>query len=418
MEIQRKFPISFVCVPFRTKRAKYDDQKPHAVINTGVEFDHIALRKTFNKQIKPTDLQYRDTVVIGPCYNVMRIDRTFARICELVNKARRLDRQLNVVQMQERGKLPEGSGILFIAGSNVDLKIYDNPNYPHFLDAVLRGDYNKVDAQTQLVLDEADDKKIQARFSRCSKNTYEFGTSVTDYVNRVIQEKKLIKQALLTGRPILAVCGGTWVLMRAIMEFIGKSSDEPLLNTCEEHTWEKLPCLNQDGSVGSNLQMHDIEIVENSLLHELVNKKRILLKDGSLPPNMTVNSFHRYCVAEKSVERCVDDSYKPAVGDTNYDPALVHISSRSVQNADVAPQYHKRGQDARQMKPTDNEVESFEMVHGSPVIGVQWHPEAYASEADVNAKLHQHLIRIMAEAGDVYIQKQKILKDIRNFKRK
>ena len=60
------------------------------------------------------------------------------------------------------------------------------------------------------------------------------------------------------------------------------------------------------------------------------------------------------------------------------------------------------------MKPEEGLVEAFESVSGSPIMGIQWHPEGYSDKDPA----HGNLLKYMALAGTAYAAKRAMLKQL------
>ncbi len=190
-------------------------------------------------------------------------------------------------------------------------------------------------------------------------------------------EQNLIKNALLRGQPILAMCAGSWQLWQAM----GGS-----IVTVEDHNYGAgMPRISQThGNIGYNKQIHRIRITEDNLL------KNIMRVSSSDRPS--VNSVHWMA------------PYGPSK------PARVIISAITVQDDDIAP----NSRQSRKMKPTADSVEAFENEFGAPVMGIQWHPEAYneSDKADLESQKHLGIIKFMAAAGTTYFNKRRVLKEL------
>lgn len=187
-------------------------------------------------------------------------------------------------------------------------------------------------------------------------------------------EDMLIKKALLTGRPILAICGGS----RKLWGHLGGQSGE-----VEGHTSPNMPTIEENGDIGNNIPLHRIKLTDNTLL-----KKCMDIPGGDNEP--AVNSIHW------GVALPTDEVLTRA-----------QISAWSVE---LNP--------AEKVIAT-NTIEAFESKHGVPFFGIQWHPEAYYKTRSSSPKealeyqRQQQIITYVAKAGDAYQAKQKMLKDFK-----
>lgn len=183
----------------------------------------------------------------------------------------------------------------------------------------------------------------------------------------------LIKQALLEGRPILAVCGGCWQLWE---KFGGKTKE------VREHSYRGgMPrILQSTGKVGNNKQVHRVGFGQNSQI--LLGAMR--LEQDARP---TVNSVHWKAPVKSNVSH-------------------VQVSAISIADDQIAPLITNKGM-TRPLKP-ERCIEAFESESGAPILGIQWHPEAYQQGTS-----HAHSIRYMEEAGRAFNIKKKMLLEIK-----
>jgi hypothetical protein len=63
------------------------------------------------------------------------------------------------------------------------------------------------------------------------------------------------------------------------------------------------------------------------------------------------------------------------------------------------------------MRPEEDSIEAFETKHGAPILGVQWHPEAYShTQSKTHLASHQqHLIQYMSDAGQAYLNRRLVI---------
>lgn len=189
-------------------------------------------------------------------------------------------------------------------------------------------------------------------------------------------EKEVIKWALLKGQPLLAICAGSWTLWQSMGGLIKKVND---------HCYSSMPYIVTDGSIGNNKPIHHLSLERHTLIHGAMSAK------GNT--SFMVNSVHWMAVDESTI------------------PQQLMISGRS-SNASKEPVYHRSG-DA--MHPEKGVVEAFENKFGAPLVGVQWHPEAYFKRHEQlpSNQCHLDFIQYMAKAGVAYQQKKQMLEELK-----
>lgn len=210
-----------------------------------------------------------------------------------------------------------------------------------------------------------------------ARNTMEKRTEEFDL--RVNAQKKLVKQALLIGQPILGICGGSWMLWEA---FDGKIRDVKGHN-CRSG----MPRIKDStGKIGHNIQVHRIKIEEDAFI-----LKAALDMQTPLPYDLPVNSVHW---------KAPDDTEMPD---------FYIVSARSVKDDEIAP--HKK--DDKKVCPEENTVESFESQSGAPILGIQWHAEAYTNNANKewHPEKQQHLLKYMVQAGQAFKSRRNLVKE-------
>lgn len=194
-------------------------------------------------------------------------------------------------------------------------------------------------------------------------------------------EKQLIKKALNRGQPILAVCAGSWQLWKAF----GGTTQSVL-----DHCYASMPRIGVNGDVVNNVQIHRIKLTANTIVAGAMQIKSV---GAALATRPKVNSVHWEAPDEKNV------------------PALLEISAVARVDEGLAPNSRSgKGQ----MQPTRGSVEAFEMKHGVPTVGIQWHPEAcFKYKQTLEDKRHSNILKTMAEAGDAYQAKRKMLREFK-----
>lgn len=208
---------------------------------------------------------------------------------------------------------------------------------------------------------------------------------------RTAYEKGLVRDALNRGRPILAVCAGSWLLWESLGNnqiFPGQQQTTTI--DVDDHTYGGgMPRIGTSGNIGYNKQIHSIQIVPNSNLAQIM---QIPNQQGAIP----VNSVHWRAAS------------------SNVIPDFVEIGARTVQDDSIAPS-NRQGS---QMKPTDNTIEAFtnRLSGSAPFIGCQYHPEAYNrnDSSDLFPQFHHRVLLYMAKAGDAYQAKQKMLRQLKS----
>ena len=134
-----------------------------------------------------------------------------------------------------------------------------------------------------------------------------------------------------------------------------------------------MPSLNKFGvHTGYNVQIHDVVIEDNSLLKNAL---------GNDVLRMETNSVHSKAVNPQRSPLNVRIS---AVAKKS--PTLNAINRQGV------------------MEPQEDVVEGFETISGVPVMGIQWHPEAYSRDTS-----HANMLKYMALAGSAYAAKRRML---------
>ncbi len=188
--------------------------------------------------------------------------------------------------------------------------------------------------------------------------------------DRLKFEKQLIKKAIYRGQPILAVCAGGWTLWQAYGGTLKDVSDHnygagmPRLSTIAP-------------TVVNNKLIHRVRTVAETLLSQSMD---FTMGDDDIP----VNSVHWQAVDPQS--KNISSNIK--------------ISATSVQDDELAP----NSRQSKKMKP-DNCAEAFETIHGVPMMGIQWHPEAFNPTDDAFAP-HQGIFKAIQTAGMTYLNRR------------
>ncbi|MBS0272542.1 MAG: gamma-glutamyl-gamma-aminobutyrate hydrolase family protein [Proteobacteria bacterium] len=205
-------------------------------------------------------------------------------------------------------------------------------------------------------------------------------------------ELDIIRQARLQGRPILAVCAGSWRLWEA---YGGRTKE------VKDHNYNGgMLRLNDDGVVTYNVHVHDVKVEPKTLLSSIMSPKS---KEDTIKE---VNSVHWLAPDDTAKASLPKDkqtqSYVKALH------ASLKVSGRSVADPEVS----LKTRQGIQMEPEEETVEAFETLRGAPVIGIQWHPEAYCHYRE-GKKIYydseqKSILEFMAKAGDAYVARKRM----------
>lgn len=195
---------------------------------------------------------------------------------------------------------------------------------------------------------------------------------------RTDHEKKLIATARLCGQPVLAICAGAWTLW----ESYGGN-----IRTTPGHLYSSMPYLLNNGTAGNNRQVHRVSFTVGSMLSGAAKWRKLGL------PNLSVNSVHWQVVDEKTT------------------PDIFETTAVSVPDSQIAP----KNRQGFQLEPEAGTIEAFESRHGTPVLGIQWHPEAYFAKSITPQETpHLNLLRYMVKAGDAFKAKRRMLNEFQS----
>lgn len=205
-----------------------------------------------------------------------------------------------------------------------------------------------------------------------------------NFMERVKTENKLLKSALLKGQPILAVCGGAWTVW---------AHSGGKMRKVKDHAYSRMLSIKSStGKVGYNVQMHRIAYTNESLLLKAsmdVRSNKNKNHTATIVEQPTVNSVHWLAVDETTA------------------PSRYIVSAYSV----AAPEIKYKNRNGSLMQPEENCAEAFESKNGAPILGVQWHPEAYTNNTDkkYTPEKHQNILRYMQKSGTAYLSKRRML---------
>lgn len=211
-----------------------------------------------------------------------------------------------------------------------------------------------------------------------------------DQAQRDEHEVAMLKKAKNTGRPVLAVCAGSWQLWQAY---------GGTLRDVSAHCYRAgMPSLKGGGGVGYNKMVHRIRFTNSTLLKKIALGKEINAAniDQTKPQ---VNSVHWRAPDENNI------------------PNQLSVSAYSVRDDAVAPKSHvlKDGDGKASPMPVEEDtIEAFETNYGTPHIGILWHPEAFdnTNSPATSVAMHQRTLRYMAQAGDTFDRKKVMHTDL------
>ncbi|HUX79980.1 MAG TPA: gamma-glutamyl-gamma-aminobutyrate hydrolase family protein [Alphaproteobacteria bacterium] len=217
---------------------------------------------------------------------------------------------------------------------------------------------------------------------------------------REVFEQKIIRRAMLTGRPILAVCGGAWRLWEAY----GGTTKE-----IKDHNYSGgMLRLNECGVVTYNIPIHDIKTVPHTLLTSIMNK------NSAQEVRKAVNSVHWLAPDDNASVTLPSNKDQHTHFKALYE--LLQVSARSIANPNIS----LKTRQGEVMKPEEETVEAFETLRGSPIVGIQWHPEAYCRYKEgtniyYDSK-HNSILKFMADAGDAYAARRRMTKEFMDLR--
>jgi gamma-glutamyl-gamma-aminobutyrate hydrolase PuuD len=203
---------------------------------------------------------------------------------------------------------------------------------------------------------------------------------------RARHEQTLLQEARLSGRPVLAVCGGSW----RVLEAFGGQTRQLATKT---HQSRQMPYLTKDGKVGGggNITEHGVNFVRDSVLAGAMRDRK-----GTLPDK--VNSVHWAAADEVRPGELAGVKRYGVEKSWFLEPQLLSVTARGVTDTQ-RPYLGLKGSDLTQRSL--HSVEAFETRHGAPMIGVQWHPEAY-NASHIDHAANKRLVNFMAQAGDAF----------------
>ena len=180
-------------------------------------------------------------------------------------------------------------------------------------------------------------------------------------------ERKLLTIARKRGQPVLAICAGCWNLWQHFKGIIG---------SVEHHCYSRTPNIKKNGDVGYNVGIHRVNVTPNTMLHKLMPIEQVT--------EFIVNSVH----------------WQAPVGTV---PDQLIISATTIRDNDISIKMRA----GCLMEPDPGTIEAFETIHGVPMMGIQWHPEAYYPATDIHGQFSSNIVLYMVQAGDAYLCKRR-----------
>lgn len=209
-------------------------------------------------------------------------------------------------------------------------------------------------------------------------------------------EQDIIRKARLQGRPILAVCAGSWRLWEAY----GGTTKE-----VKDHNYNGgMLRLNEHGTITYNVQVHGIKTLPHTLLTSIM---------GGTPEEEVieaVNSVH-WLAPDDSIASPTLPKNKQYHGNIKALYGLLQVSARALEDEDIS----LKNRQGEVMAPEEETVEAFETKSGAPTMGILWHAEAYCHYKEGNKiyyhSKHRNILEFMAKAGDAYAARRRMLKE-------
>ncbi|KAG2382560.1 hypothetical protein C9374_005140 [Naegleria lovaniensis] len=199
-------------------------------------------------------------------------------------------------------------------------------------------------------------------------------------------ENHLLKKALLRGQPVLSICSACWRLWKHLGGVVDGISNI----TDQQHT---------NGMVTiSNGQIVKNQNFEHELLLDIVHSSDIC-EPTQLPLPSSNVSILKSALFKKQSDQL----------------AIINVNSMHW----MAPKYELENEeksdyfklvDVTAVSLPDFSIEAFELRYGSPVVGCQWHPEAYV--ANNRREEQENLLKYMSLAGETFLLKQACLQQL------
>ena len=248
---------------------------------------------------------------------------------------------------------------------------------------------------------------------------------------RNIHERELLRKAFLQGRPVMGICAGSWQIW---------SSMGGGVQDVKDHAWRRMPAITSKGNVGYNVPMHRVAIMGASMLAGAITDSQRYVDmhprgqaqgaKGKQPAAAAPSAS----AAAPSASAAMTAAPAPLLGLETIHPAVelsvnsVHwrapdpatlprgfkgrpmalIAGTAKQDDAIAPQNGTPGTGAY-VHPEADTVEVFEQEYGAPILGIQWHPEAYNRDGTITSAQHQSIVTYMAKAGDAFCAKREMV---------
>ncbi|WP_457329754.1 gamma-glutamyl-gamma-aminobutyrate hydrolase family protein [Rhizobacter sp. P5_C2] len=231
------------------------------------------------------------------------------------------------------------------------------------------------------------------------------GSAAERHQQRREHEEALLKQAQLTGRPVAGLCGGSW----SVLESYGGTTQQVKSNT---HQARSMPFIKKNGDISNNFEPHGVDLEPGTMLHSQSAWQRQDPMDveGGPPPrphweNNRKKDKIRYDVNSVHWAAAREDEGGLVPRDPQDEALAARLGTLQVSARDTT--HRSPFMDAPRGAPL-YAAEAFESRSGPPVMGMQWHPEAYSSgHADKPAAaMSQNALNYMAKAGDAYEARQ------------
>ena len=194
---------------------------------------------------------------------------------------------------------------------------------------------------------------------------------------RINYEKELIAKAKTRGQPVLAVCAGSWTLWQA---FGGQ-----VIPVADHNYGGAMPRLSKsEPKICNNKMIHRVDPKPHSFLSGAMGFKEIITEKPM------VNSVH-WNAPDNAPEKV---------------PTTLEITATSVKDNEIAP----LSRQANQMQPDDSS-EGFETKFGVPMLGIQWHPEAFNPGEN---QRQASIFKFMKKAGETYLNRKVLNQEFKN----
>lgn len=190
----------------------------------------------------------------------------------------------------------------------------------------------------------------------------------------------LVRNAFNHGQPILAVCAGCENLMRLGSEFFDSSvaNHNPVAVQVNHHIVSHMISISEtNGHVINNTPIHAVAVefrTDDLLLNVVPNGRH------------DVNSVHKR------------DISREFINETYWRVWATSVSNSTLPTQSGEPRHDRQG---RLMNSQGDVIEAFKCIkYEVPVVGTQWHAEAYVEEDADN--ISNKLVKFMIDAGIKY----------------